>query len=81
VPDLRVAQLGEQAPRQQQVHHDAGREIADAALDPARLLQHRIDHLERHLLRQLAQVPRCETPSGHRHDAGDDRLIQRRGSR
>ena len=35
VPDLGVAQLGEQAPRQQQVHHHAGREIADPALDPA----------------------------------------------
>ena len=28
-PDLAVAQLGEQATRQQQVHHHAGREIAD----------------------------------------------------
>ena len=69
VPDLRVAQLGEQAPRQQQVDHDPGRQVPDPALDPARLLQHRVDHLERHLLRQLAQVtrrePRLRPPSRH----------------
>jgi hypothetical protein len=81
VPDLRISQLGEQAPGQQQVHHHAGREIADAALDPARLLQHRIDHLERHLLGQLTQVASREPAAGHRHDTGNDRLIQRRGSR
>lgn len=80
-PDLRVPRLREQAPGQQQVHHHAGRQAPDTALDPAGLLQHRIDHLERHLLRQLAQVPRSETASGHRHDTRNDRLIQRRGSR
>jgi hypothetical protein len=81
VPDLGIAQPGEQAPRQQQVHHHPGGQITDAALDPARLLQHRIDHLERDLLRQLAQVTWREPPSGHRHDTGNDRLIQQRGSR
>ena len=75
VPDLRVAQLGEQAPGQQQVDHDPGRQDPDTALDPARLLQHRVDHLERHLLGQLAQVTRREPPSGHRHGTGNDRLI------
>jgi hypothetical protein len=74
-PDLRVPQLGEQAPGQQQVNHHPGRQVADAALDPARLLQHRVDHLERHLLRQLAQVTRREPPSGHRHGTATDRLI------
>ena len=38
-----------------------GREVTDAAPDLARLLQHRVDHLERHLPRQLAQVTRRET--------------------
>jgi hypothetical protein len=37
------------------------------ALDPARLLQRRAGHLERHLLRQLAQMTRREPPSDHRH--------------
>ena len=32
-------------------------------------------HLERHLLRQLAQVTRREPPSGHRHGTGNGRLI------
>ena len=75
VPDLGVAQLGEQAPRRQQVDNYAGRKITDAALDPARFLQHRVDHLERHLLRQLAQVPRREAASGHSHGTRNDRLI------
>ena len=75
VPDLRVAQLSEQAPAQQQVDHDPGRQVPGTALDPACLLQHRIDHLERHLLRQLAQVTRREPPSGHRHGTRNDRLI------
>ena len=75
VPDLGVAQLGEQAPRQQQVHHDPGRQDPHPPLDPARFLQHRVDHLERHLLRQLAQVTRREPASGHRHGTGNDRLI------
>jgi hypothetical protein len=44
-------------------------------MDPARLLQHRVDHLERHLLRQLAQVTRREPPSAHRHGTGNGRLI------
>jgi uncharacterized protein YbjT (DUF2867 family) len=43
-----------------------GREVTDAAPDLARLLQHRVDHLERHLPRQLAQVTRREPPSGRR---------------
>ncbi len=74
-PDLRVSQLGEQAPCHQQVDHDPGREVPGTALDPACLLQHRVDHLERHLLRQLAQVTRREPPSGHRHGTGNDTLI------
>jgi hypothetical protein len=80
VPDLRIAQLSEQAPGQQQVDHDPGRKVPDPALDPARLLKHRVDHLERHLLRQLAQVTRREPPSGHGHGTGNDRLIQQRDS-
>ena len=75
VPDLGVAQLGEQAPGQQQADHDPGRQIADAALDTARLLQYRVDHLERNLLGQLADVTRREPPSGHHDDTGNDRLI------
>ena len=43
-----------------------GREVTDAAPDPARLLQHRVGHLERHLPRQLAQVTRREPPAGRR---------------
>jgi hypothetical protein len=43
-----------------------GREVTDAAPDLARLLQHRVDHLERHLPRQLAQVTRREPSSGRR---------------
>jgi hypothetical protein len=50
------------------VDHDAGREITDPPLETASLLQHRVDHLERHLLGQLAQMTRRETPTGqHRH--------------
>ena len=75
LPDLAIAQLGEQTPGQQQVNHDTGRQDPHPALHPARLLQHRIDHLERHLLRQLAQVTRREPASGHRHGTGNDRLI------
>jgi hypothetical protein len=30
---------------------------------------------------QLAEMTRRETPSGHRHDTGNDRLIQQRGAR
>jgi hypothetical protein len=36
---------------------------------------HRTGHLERHLLRQLAQVTRREPPPGHRHGTRNDRLI------
>jgi hypothetical protein len=79
-PDLGVPQFGEQAPRQQQVHHHTAGQVPDPPLDPARLLQHRAGHLERHLLRQLAQVTRREPPSGHRHDTGNGRLTQGRGS-
>jgi hypothetical protein len=43
-----------------------GREVTDAAPDLARLLQHRVGHLERRLPRQLAQVTRREPPSGPR---------------
>ena len=43
-----------------------GREVTDAAPDLARLLQHRVDHLERHLPCQLAQVTRREPPAGRR---------------
>jgi hypothetical protein len=74
-PDLRVSQLGGQAPAQQQVDHDPGGQVTDPALDPARFLQRLIDHLERHLLRQLAQVTRRETPCCHRNGTGNDRLI------
>ncbi len=75
VPDLDIAQLGEQAPRQQQVDHDPGLQDPHPPLDPARFPQRRVDHLERHLLRQLAQVTRREPPSGHRHGTGNGRLI------
>lgn len=74
-PDLRISQPGEQAPGQQQVDHDPGRQVPGTALDPACLLEHRVDHLERHLLCQLAQVTWREPPSSHRHGTGNDRLI------
>jgi hypothetical protein len=81
VPDLHIAKLGEQAPGQQQADHDPGRQVPDPGLHPARLGQHRIDHLERHLLGQLTQMTRREPPWCHPDHARNDRLIQQRGSR
>ena len=74
-PDLRVSQLGEQAPAQQQVDHDPGGEATNPVLDPARFLQHRADHLKRHVLRQLTQVTRREPATSCRHGTGNDTLI------
>jgi hypothetical protein len=80
VPDLRAAQIGEQAPGQQQAGHDPGRQDPHPPLDPARLLQDGVDHLERHLPSQLARVTRREPSSGHRQGTGNGRLVQQRGS-
>jgi hypothetical protein len=68
-PDPGVAQLGEQAARQQQVHHDTGGQVADPALETAGLLQHRVDHLERHPAGSAHRGDRARTarrpPSRH----------------
>ncbi|WP_246492318.1 hypothetical protein, partial [Actinomadura alba] len=43
--------------------------------------QRLVDHLERHDLRQLAQMARGEDTFGHRDLAGDDTLTRQRSSR
>ena len=75
VPDLGITQAREQAPGQDQVDRDPGRDIPDPALEPARLGQHRVNHLKRHLLRQLAQMTRGKTPLSHPDGTPDDRLV------
>ncbi len=65
VPDQPVADLREQAHRQQEVDPDPRRKILQAALHAARPLKDRIDELKRHDLRQLAQTTRPERPRGH----------------
>jgi len=74
VPDLPIAQLREQAPGQQQIHHHPRRKNPDPGLNRAGLGQHRIDHLERHLLGQLAQMTRREPAWRHLDLTCDDRL-------
>jgi hypothetical protein len=75
LPDLAIAQLSEQAPGQQQIHHHPRRQVADAGLGPAGLGQGRIDHLEGDLLGELAQVPWGEATRRHHDRTGDDRLF------
>ena len=55
-PDLGVSQLGEQAPASSRYTTARAGRPTDAALDPAGLLQHRVDHLERHLPGQLTEM-------------------------
>jgi hypothetical protein len=58
---------------QQHPHPHPG---AGPGLDPARLRQHRIDHLKRHLLGQLTQMTWREPARRDLHHARDDTLIQ-----
>jgi hypothetical protein len=62
-PHDRVAALLEQRGRQQQVDHHPGGELAQPPLGGPAVGQDRIDHLERHDLRQLTQMTRAKTPS------------------
>ena len=75
LPDLPIAQLGEQAPGHQQIHHHPGGQGTQARLGPAGGGQGRIDQLEGHLLGELAQVPRGKPTRRHRDGAVDDRLF------
>src|SRR5215467_1026559 len=76
VPHLPVAQLSEQAPRQQQVDHHPRRQYTDPGL--GRGGQRLVDHLKRHYLGQLTQMPRGEHPGRHRDRSGDDTLVLQR---
>ena len=77
-PDGQVAALLEQRGGQQQVDHHPGGELAQPPLDGPALGEGRIDHLERHDLRQFAQMTRGEDAIGYRDLAGDDTLTGQR---
>jgi hypothetical protein len=64
------AGLGEQPRRQQQVDHHPRRNQTHPPVRPAARLKHRIDHLERHDARQLAQMHRRVNPTGTADDSG-----------
>jgi hypothetical protein len=81
MPHLPIAQLSEQAPGQQHIDHHPGRQHPHPPLHRAGLAEHGIDHLERHLLGQLAQMTRRERTRSDPDNSTDGRLIQRRGSR
>jgi hypothetical protein len=80
VPDLPVAQLGEQARREQQVDHHPRRQHPDPGLGRAGGRQRLIDHLKRDDLGQLTQMTRREHATGHRDLPGNDTLVLQRDS-
>jgi hypothetical protein len=80
-PHSRVAALGEQPSGQQQVDHHPGRQLAQPLLHSPALGKDRVDHLERHDLRQLAQMARGEDTLGYCDLAGDDTLARQRSLR
>ncbi|HEY8985041.1 MAG TPA: hypothetical protein VIU15_36385 [Streptomyces sp.] len=80
VPDQPVADLREQAHRQQEVDPDPRGQVPQSALHAAVLLQDRVDELERHDLRQLAQMTRSEGTHGHGELAGEPRQAKWRGT-
>src|SRR6202022_3077943 len=55
-PHLAVAQRGEQAPREHEIHTHPRRQITQPPLGGLRLGQHRVDQLDRHLPAQLAEM-------------------------
>ena len=79
-PHLAVAELGEQRRRQQQVHHHPRRQRPDPGLHRPGRFQHRIDHLERDDLGQLAEVTGREPTRSNHHRATNDRLNRQRNS-
>jgi len=74
MPDLPISQLREQAPGQHQIHHNPRWQNPDTRLNRAGLGEHRIDHLERHLLSQLTQMTRREPARRHLDHTRDDTL-------
>ena len=80
VPHLPVAQLGEQAPGQQQVDHHPRRQHTETGLGRAGSRQRLIDHLKRHDLGQLTQMTRGEHAGRYRDLPGDDTLVLQRDS-
>jgi hypothetical protein len=74
-PYLRIAEFGEQAAGQHQVHHHPGWQQPYPLLDAARRGEDLIDHLERDELGQLAQVTRRERPRRYRDRTGYGNLI------
>lgn len=79
VPDQPVADFGEQAHREREVHPDPGWQITQPLLDRSRLCQHSVHQLERHHGGQLSQVARGEPARGHGHRSGDGRQSRRQG--
>jgi hypothetical protein len=72
------AALLEQRGCQQQAGHHPGGQLTQPPLGGPALCQDRIDHLERHDLRRLAQMARGENAFGYRDLAGDDTLTGQR---
>ncbi len=77
VPDQPVADLREQAHRQQEVDPDPRRQIAQPSLYRPRLRKDRVHELERHNGSQLAQMPGSERACGHSDRTGDSRQRKR----
>jgi hypothetical protein len=75
-PPSRVMNPGRWAGVTQQLC--SGGELTDPPLGGPALCQDRVDHLERHDLRQLAPVARGEDTVGYRDLAGDDTLTRQR---
>jgi hypothetical protein len=81
VPDLPVAQFGEQRGGQQQVDHHPRRQQPHPRLRPSGALEHVIDHLERHDPGQLTDMPGRENPGRYPDRARYDSLFQQRSPR
>lgn len=77
VPDEAVAELGEQAHRQQEVDLDPRRQITEPSPYRPRLRKDRVHELERHDGSQLAQMPGSEPARGHGDRTGDSRQRRR----
>ncbi len=71
VPDQPVSDFREQTHREQEVDPDPRRKITQSSLHRASLRQDRVDQLERHDGRQLAQMPGREPARSHCDRTGD----------
>jgi hypothetical protein len=79
LPYQGVAEFGEQATRQDQVHRHPGREQPDPLLGTAGHGEDLIDHLEGYELGQLTQMAGCEHTRGYPHRPGYGNLIDQSG--